>query len=216
MLSVISRTEEILELVIMGKDKEIPEKVKEAIEGGADPKILLNDGMVAAMDEISARFTRGEIFVPEMMVSANAMKKGISALKPYLSEGGTAGIGTAVMATVAGDLHDIGKSLVAMMLESAGFRVVDLGCDVSAEMYVDAVRENPDTKIVGCSALLSTTMAAMKDVIDALEKAGLRKQVKVIIGGAPVTQQFCDEIGADGYSDNAAAAVRMAKEFVLG
>jgi len=210
----MSYKEEVFEMVMKGKTKIIAEKVTEALEAGEDPNMLLNEGMIAAMDELGARFTNGEIFVPEMMVSAKAMKSGVAVLKPHLSEGATSVIGAVAIGTVAGDMHDIGKNLVAMMLESAGFEIFDLGADVSAEKFVQAIQENPQISIVCCSALLTTTMAGMKTTIDALAAAGLRDKVKVLIGGAPITQEFCDEIGADGYGDDAAAAVRLAKGFV--
>ncbi|MCL2528963.1 MAG: corrinoid protein [Coriobacteriia bacterium] len=210
----MTRTEEIFELILRGKAKDISDKVTEAINAGDDPKELMNAGMIAAMDEIGERFAQGEIFVPEMMVSAKAMQKGLETLKPFLSEDDSVGIGTLVIATVAGDLHDIGKNLVAMMLESAGFEVIDLGCDVPVDSFINAVKENPKVSIVCCSALLTTTMPAMKEVINGLIEAGVREQVKVLIGGAPVSQSFCDEIGADGYGEDAAAAIKLAKAIV--
>lgn len=209
----MSSTEEIFQLVITGKSKEITAKVEEALAEGADPQDLLNNGMIAAMNKIGARFSNGEIFVPEMMIAAAAMKKGVTTLKPFLSEGASGGIGTVVIGTVEGDMHDIGKSLVGMMLESAGFEVIDLGVDVAIEDFVNTVIENKDVKLVCCSALLTTTMANMKAVIAGLEEAGVRQQVKVLIGGAPVNQEFCNEIGADGYGEDAAAAVRIAKQY---
>ena len=210
----MSYKEEIFDLVVKGKTKLIADKVLEAVEAGEDPKILLNEAMIAAMDELGARFTNGEVFVPEMMISAKAMKNGVNVLKPYLSEGATSVIGSVVIGTVAGDMHDIGKNLVAIMLESAGFEIFDLGCDVSPDSFVQTVKDNPNITIVCCSALLTTTMNSMKETIDAFAEAGMRDQVKVLIGGAPITQDYCDEIGADGYGDDAATAVRLSKEFV--
>lgn len=210
----MSKIEEIYEMVIKGKAKAIPDAVVEAMKAGENPRDVLNNGMIAAMDEIGAKFTDGKIFVPEMMISANTMKKGVEALQPYLAEGDDGGAGTVVIATVAGDLHDIGKNLVAMMMESAGFEVVDLGVDAAAEDFVKAVRENPKTDIVCCSALLTTTMPAMKEIVEALVEAGFREQLKIMIGGAPVTQKYCDEIGADAYTADAASAVQKAKELV--
>ena len=210
----MSYTEEIFELVMKGKAKLIADKVTEALDAREDPNVLLSEGMIAAMDELGEKFTNGEIFVPEMMVSAKAMKNGVEVLKPHLSEDATSVIGAVAIGTVAGDMHDIGKNLVAMMLESAGFEIFDLGADVPAEKFVQTVQENPQITIICCSALLTTTMAGMKTTIDALAAAGLRDKVKVFVGGAPITQEFCDEIGADGYGDDAAAAVRLAKEFV--
>jgi 5-methyltetrahydrofolate--homocysteine methyltransferase len=210
----MSRIEEIYELVMKGRTKEIADKVAQALEAGDDPKELMNAGMIAAMDEIGEKFSRGELFVPEMMVSANAMKKGLEVLKPHLSAGDTPNIGTVVIATVAGDLHDIGKNLVSMMLESSGFEIIDLGCDVPTEDFVKTVKDNPRVSVVCCSALLTTTMPAMKEIIAGLTEAGVRDQVKVLVGGAPVTQKFCEEIGADGYGEDAAAAVKLAKDFL--
>jgi len=210
----MSYTEEIFDLVMKGKTKLIADKVTEAVEAGEDPSKILNEGMIAAMDELGVKFTNGETFVPEMMVSAKAMKNGVAVLKPYLSEGATSVIGAVAIGTVAGDMHDIGKNLVAMMLESAGFEIFDLGADVSADQFVETVKENPQVTIVCCSALLTTTMAGMKTTLDAFTEAGLRDKVKVLIGGAPIAQEFCDEIGADGYGNDAAAAVRLAKGFV--
>jgi len=210
----MSYIEEIYELVIKGKAKIIAEKVTEAIEAGEDPNKILNEGMIAAMDELGVKFTNGETFVPEMMVSAKAMKNGVEVLKPLLAEGSASVIGAVAIGTVAGDMHDIGKNLVAMMLESAGFEIFDLGADVSPQQFVQAVQENPQITIICCSALLTTTMAGMKATIEALTQAGLRDKVKVLVGGAPITQEFCDDIGADGYGDDAAAAVRLAKEFI--
>jgi len=211
----MSYTEEIFDLVIKGKAKLIAEKILEAVEAGENPQALLNDGMIAAMDELGAKFSEGEIFVPEMMISAKAMKNGVEALKPYLAEDASSGVGSVVIGTVAGDMHDIGKNLVAMMLESAGFEIFDLGCDVSPDAFVQAVKDNPKITIVCCSALLTTTMSSMRKTIDAFAEAGMREQVKILIGGAPVTQDYCDEIGADGYSDDAASAVQLAKSFVI-
>ena len=210
----MSSIEEIFKLVIEGEANIIADAVNEVAEAGEDPNAILNDGMIAAMNEIGERYTKGEVFVPEMMVAARAMKNGVTALKPYLSEAGTTSTGTAVIGTVAGDLHDIGKNLVLMMLESTGLEVIDLGCDVSAESFVAAVKNNPNITLVCCSALLTTTMAGLKDTVVAFEEAGLRDQVKVLVGGAPVSQDFCDEIGADGYGSDAAAAVKLAKEFI--
>lgn len=164
------------------------------------------------MDEVGAQFTEGKIFVPEMLVAAKAMKKGVEALQPYLSAEGNSGLGKIIIGTVAGDLHDIGKNLVSMMMESGGFEVIDLGVDVSPEKFIEAVKNNPDTKIVCCSALLTTTMPAIRSTIDAFKEAGIRDQVKIMIGGAPVTQKYCEEVGADAYTADAAAAAQKAKE----
>lgn len=208
----MSKVDEIRELVKKGKGKLIAAAVKEAIDAGEDANELLNTGMIGAMDEVGAQFTEGKIFVPEMLVAAKAMKKGVEALQPYLSAEGSSGLGKIIIGTVAGDLHDIGKNLVAMMMESGGFEVIDLGVDVSPEKFIEAVKNNPDTKIVCCSALLTTTMPAIKSTIDAFKEAGIRDQVKIMIGGAPVTQKYCEEVGADAYTADAAAAAQKAKE----
>ena len=207
----MSKVDEIRELVKKGKGKLIAAAVQEALDAGEDANELLNVGMIGAMDEVGAQFTEGKIFVPEMLVAAKAMKKGVEVLKPHLSADGSSGLGKLIIGTVAGDLHDIGKNLVAMMLESAGFEVIDLGVDVSPEKFIEALKSNPDTKIVCCSALLTTTMPAIKSTIDAFKEAGLRDQVKIMIGGAPVTQKYCDEVEADAYTADAAAAAQKAK-----
>lgn len=208
----MSKINEIYELILKGKAKAIPAAVEDAVKEGSDPSTILNEGMIAAMDAVGAKFTAGDLFVPEMLVSARTMKKGVEALKPYLTSESNKGIGKIIIGTVAGDLHDIGKNLVAMMMESSGFEVVDLGVDVSKEKFIEAVQNNPDTKIVCCSALLTTTMPAIRDTVEAFTAANLRDKVKIMIGGAPITQKFCDEIGADAYTPDAAAAAQKAKE----
>lgn len=209
----MSKIDEIRELIMKGKGKQIAAAVEEAVKAGEDPNKLLNEGMIGAMDEIGAKFTEGKIFVPEMLVSAKAMKKGVEALKPHLSADAAAGLGTVVIGTVLGDLHDIGKNLVAMMLESAGFEVIDLGVDVSPEKYLETAKANANTKIICCSALLTTTMPNIGATVKAFKDAGMN-DVKIMIGGAPVTQKYCDEIGADAYTADAAAAAAKAKELV--
>ncbi|MCD8014594.1 MAG: corrinoid protein [Lachnospiraceae bacterium] len=206
--------QEVYNLVVKGKAKLIAQAVQEALDDGCDPTALLNDGMIAAMDEVGAKFKDGEIFVPEMLVAARAMKKGVEVLKPHLASGVAGAAGKVVIGTVAGDLHDIGKNLVAMMLESAGFEVIDLGVDVPKEKFVEAVEENPDTKIVCCSALLTTTMPALKDAVALLNSQDFRPGIKVMVGGAPITQEFADEIGADAYTEDAASCAQRAKELV--
>lgn len=210
----MSKVAEIRELIMKGKAKAIAQAVEDAIKEGADANELLNDGMIGAMDEIGQKFTEGKIFVPEMLVSAKAMKKGVEALKPHLSADAAAGLGTVVIGTVLGDLHDIGKNLVAMMLESAGFEVIDLGVDVSPEKFLETAKANPNTKIICCSALLTTTMPNIGATVKAFEASDIRDKVKIMIGGAPVTQKYCDEIGADIYTADAAAAAAKAKEIV--
>ena len=205
--------QEVHELVAKGKAKLIAAAVQEALDAGCDPTDVLNKGMISAMDEVGAKFKSGEIFVPEMLVAARAMKKGVEVLKPHLASGVAGAAGKVVIGTVAGDLHDIGKNLVSMMLESAGFEVIDLGVDVAKEKFVEAVEANPDVKIVCCSALLTTTMSVMGDVVKLAEQEGIRDRVKIMIGGAPVTESFCQEIGADKYTPDAASAADAAVEF---
>lgn len=205
----------VKELVVGGKLKKIEEAVQEALDGGASASEVL-DSMMEAMDEVGGKFQRNEIYVPEMLVAAKTMQRGVGVLKPLLGGGGAAKYGTYVIGTVAGDLHDIGKNLVAMMIEAAGFEIVDLGIDVPAEKFVEAVKEHPDCKVVGVSALLTTTMEAMRVTVKALIDAGLQSQVKIMVGGAPITQAFADEIGADCYTPDAASAATKAKELAEG
>ena len=174
--------------------------------------LRLNQGMIDAMGVVGEKFKNNEIFVPEMLVAARAMKKGVEVLKPHLASGGTGTAGKMILGTVAGDLHDIGKNLVGMMIESAGFEVIDLGIDVPIEKFIEAVNENPDATLVGCSALLTTTMPALRDTVAALNEQPFRDRIKIMVGGAPITQAFADEIGADGYSEDAASAAQLAKK----
>ena len=201
--------QEVYALVEKGKAKVIANAVQEALDAGCDPTEILNDGMIKAMDAVGEKFKNGEIFVPEMLVAARAMKKGVEVLKPHLATGAAGAAGKVIIGTVAGDLHDIGKNLVSMMLESAGFEVIDLGVDVPKEKFVEAYEANPDTKIICCSALLTTTMPALKDAVALINEASFRPNVKVMVGGAPITQAFADEIGADGYSKDAADCVKL-------
>ena len=210
----MSKIQEIAAAVEAGKAKIVGGLVEEAIKEGCDPTEILNAGMIDAMGIVGDKFKKNEIFVPEMLVAARAMKKGVEVLKPHLAGDSPATIGKYIIGTVAGDLHDIGKNLVAMMIESAGFEVIDLGVDVPAEKFVEAIKENPDCKVVGVSALLTTTMPAMKDTVKAIIDAGLQSQVKIMVGGAPITQEFCDEIGADAYTTDAASAASVAKTLV--
>lgn len=203
---------EVYDLVVRGKAKLIENAVNDALAIGCDPSELLNSGMIAAMDEVGAKFKNGEIFVPEMLVAARAMKKGVEVLKPHLAVGEAGASGKVIIGTVAGDLHDIGKNLVIMMLESAGFEVIDLGVDVPHSRFVEAVEANPDTKIVCCSALLTTTMPSMKEAVATLNAAPFRANIKVMVGGAPITQEFADEIGADAYTADAASCAQRARE----
>ena len=205
--------EKVNDLVVRGKAKLVPAAVQEALDEGCEASALL-DTMIAAMDVVGENFKNGEIFVPEMLISAKAMKKGVEVLKPHLATGATGALGKVIIGTVAGDLHDIGKNLVAMMIESAGFEVIDLGVDVPVEKFLSTYEENPDTKIIACSALLTTTMPALRDTVAALNAADFRSKIKVMVGGAPITQEFADKIGADAYTPDAASAAKRAKELV--
>lgn len=204
---------ELYDAILTGNMPAAVEASKAALEAGADINALVQEEMIPAMDEVGARFERNEYYVPQLIVAARAMKESLALLTPALLESGAVSAGRVVIGTVKGDNHDIGKNLVASLLEGAGFEVVDLGINVTTEKFVGAVSEQPGT-ILAMSALLTTTMSEMQKVIDALTEAGIRDKVKVIIGGAPVTQQFADQIGADGYSDNASAAVTLARSLV--
>lgn len=184
-----------------------------ALKEGIDPVQLVDQYLVPAMDEVGRRFECNEYFVPELLLSARAMKGALEIIRPLLVARGTEPVGRVVIGTVKGDLHDIGKNLVAAMLEGGGFEVIDLGVNVSPERFIQTVREK-NAQIIAMSALLTTTMPAMKTTIDALKQAGVREKVKVLIGGAPITQKYADEIGADGFSDNAVGAVALAKRSV--
>lgn len=210
----MSKIEELSNLVENGKIMEVVPAVKEALEEGIEPLTILNEGLVAPINRLGEKFRVGEIYVPELLIASKGMKMGAEVIKPLLMSENVEKLGKIVFCTVAGDMHDIGKNLVVMLLESAGFEVIDLGMDVDAEEIVEAIEENPDVKILGMSAMLTTTMYAMKDTIEVLEEAGLRNRVKIMIGGAPVNQDFADSIGADGYSTNAPAAVELAKKLM--
>ncbi|MGD0576265.1 MAG: corrinoid protein [Anaerolineales bacterium] len=202
--------QQIAEAVIGGKAAATQQEVKNALQAGIKPEQILSEGLIAAMSEVGARFERGEFYVPEMLIAARAMQSGLSILRPLLTEQAMAMRGKVVIGTVKGDLHDIGKNLVAMMLEGAGYEVVDLGTDVPPEKFASAVREHHPA-LVGMSALLTTTMRNMKETIEAIEDIGLRGQVKIIVGGAPLTEAFAKEVGADGYAPDASRAVALAK-----
>ena len=204
--------EKVYDLVSRGKAKLTPAAVQEAIDAGFAPEEVLNK-MISAMDVVGEKFKNGEIFVPEMLIAAKAMKKGVEVLKPLLASGAAGALGKVVIGTVAGDLHDIGKNLVAMMIESAGFEVEDLGVDVPVEKFV-AAAEADDVKIVACSALLTTTMPALEATVAALNGMAKRGSFKVMVGGAPITQEFADKVGADAYTSDAASAAKKAKELV--
>jgi len=207
--------ETIREMVVGGKFKDIEEEVQRAVDSGTDLNRLINDALISAMDIVGKRFADGDIYVPEMLVSAKTMKQGLDIIKPLLTAGEAEHRGTIVMGTVKGDLHDIGKNLVIMMMEGAGFRIIDLGVDVKIEDLIDTVKKE-EADVLGLSALLTTTMPEMQKVIEALEEAGLRNQLKVIVGGAPIDQRFADEIGADGFGADAVEAVQLAREIVAG
>ncbi len=195
-----------------GKRKVIPCLVQQALDEGIDPNVILNEGMIDAMSRVGEAFRDGKIFVPEMLIAAKAMQAGVATLKPALAAGGAVSRGKIILGTVAGDLHDIGKNLVGMMLESAGFEVIDLGVDVADETFLETYDKNPDTKIICLSALLTTTMPAMRSAVAKINAAPWRSKVKVMVGGAPITQAFCDEIGADCYTADAASAAEAAKK----
>ena len=207
----MSMTSEISELLQQGRAKLVKQKVAEALDSGLTAKEILEGGLLAGMGEVGEKFKNNEVFVPEVLVAARAMNAGIDVLKPLLADSGVESKGTAVIGTVKGDLHDIGKNLVKLMMEGKGLRVIDLGVDVSPENYIDtAVRENAD--IICCSALLTTTMTEMKNVVELLEEKGLHDKIKVMIGGEPVTQYFCETIGADCFTADAASAADAAVE----
>ena len=207
--------EQIRDAIIGGKHKDIEGLVNRAIEEAKDLEGIINDAMIAAMDVIGQKFSEGTIFVPEMLVSAFTMKKGLEIIKPLLKAQETESRSTIVMCTVKGDMHDIGKNLVSMMLEGAGFSVIDLGVDISVEKLIEKLEEVKPA-VLGLSALLTTTMPGMKNVIEILEAKGLRNDVKVIVGGAPVGSDFADKIGADGYGRDAAEAVQLVRRLVGG
>lgn len=202
----------ISEKVQAGRAKEVVALVTEALADGIAPETILNEGLVTGMNIIGEKFKNNEVFVPEILVAARAMNRGMQTLKPALTREGIEPIGKAVICTVKGDMHDIGKNLVKIMIEGQGIECIDLGVDVDPARVVETVRDN-DVQIVCLSALLTTTMYGQKNVIDALREAGLRDKVKVMVGGAPVTQAFADEIGADCYTLDAASAAQAARAF---
>ena len=206
--------EEISQAIQNGKHKLIPELVPRALEEGISAQTILSDGLLHGMNIIGDRFTRNEAFVPEVLVSARAMNKGIELIKPHLAEEGAQSIGRACIGTVKGDLHDIGKNIVKLMLESRNIEVIDLGVDVAPETFVrTALEQNCD--LICCSALLTTTMPAMADVVKAAEAAGIRDRVHIMVGGAPVNQDYCDQIGADAYTTDGNEAGKKAEELIL-
>ena len=209
----MSHLQYISDYVQLGKSDLVQKQIKEALEEGVLAADILNDGLLDGMGKLGVKFKNNEVYVPEVLIAARALNKGIELIKPHLIAAGVKPIGKVVLATVKGDLHDIGKNLVKMMLVGAGFEVIDLGIDVPDAKIVEAVREHKPN-IVALSALLTTTMSAQGDVIKALKEAGLRESVKVMVGGAPVTQSYCDSIGADAYTSDAASCAEVARAFV--
>ena len=204
---------EISESLQKGKKKLVVQYVQQALEEGIAPQQILNEGLLPGMDVVGQKFKNNEVFVPEVLVAARAMNAGAEILKPLLAEAGVGTPGKMVLGTVKGDLHDIGKNLVKMMVEGKGIEVIDLGVDVAAEAFVEAAKEH-NADIIGCSALLTTTMPVMAEVVKAVEAAGLKDKVKVMIGGAPVTEEFCKSVGADYYTSDAASAATVAAEIL--
>ncbi|OUQ07106.1 5-methyltetrahydrofolate--homocysteine methyltransferase [Erysipelatoclostridium sp. An15] len=209
----MDKLSEIKELMQQGRAKNVVTLVQEALDEGIEANVILNDALLAGMAIIGDKFKQEEIFVPEVLVAARAMNKGVEVLKPYLQDSSNISKGTAVLGTVKGDLHDIGKNLVRIMMEGKGIDVIDLGTDISAETFIDEAKKN-HADIICCSALLTTTMPEMKRVVDLVKAENL--DVKVMIGGAPVNQEFCDEIGADYYTDDAASAADVAASILEG
>lgn len=205
--------QELATALINGKAPVVKELTEKALAEGESPQDVLNKGLVAGMTVVGEKFKNNEFYVPEVLIAARAMKSGMEVLRPKLVDAGVEPVAKVAIGTVRGDLHDIGKNLVAMMMEGAGFEIIDLGVDVKPEQFVETVKEK-NASLVCLSALLTTTMPAMKDTIEALEAAGLRDKVNVMVGGAPVTQNYADEIGADGYAPDAASAVDKAKELL--
>lgn len=209
----MSFLEALSQAVIEGQEQQVKELTQKALAEGLKPLEIINEGLIKGMNVVGQRFKVGDMFVPEVLMSARAMTAGMDMVKPLLVDGEMTNKGTVVIGTVKGDLHDIGKNLVGMMLEGAGYKVVDLGTDTAPEAFVQAVQEN-NAQVLGLSALLTTTMLAMKQTIEALQVAGLRDKVKVMVGGAPITQEFADEIGADGYAPDAASAVELVNQLL--
>jgi 5-methyltetrahydrofolate--homocysteine methyltransferase len=205
--------QKISEELQKGNYQEVPKLIQEALNAKIPPAKILSDGLVSGMDIVGDKFRRDELFMPEVLISAKAMQAGMDILRPKLIEAGVKLAGKIVVGTVKGDLHDIGKNLVGMLMEGAGFQVIDLGIDVPSEKFVEAVKsQKPD--VLGLSALLTTTMPKMKEVVESLVEAGIRKSLKVMVGGAPVTEKFAKDIGADGYAPDAASAVEKARELI--
>lgn len=208
----MSTLTEIGELLQKGRAKECAAAVQQALDEGLTAKEVLNDGLMPGMNIIGKRFKNNEIYVPEVLIAARAMNAGITVIRPLLVDEGVEAAGTVVLGTVKGDLHDIGKNLVKMMMEGKGLKVIDLGTDVAPEAFIQAVQEN-NAQVIALSALLTTTMTQMKDVVEHAANSGIRETVKIMIGGAPVTDNYCRSIGADGYAPDATSAAEKALEF---
>ncbi|ATW26343.1 cobalamin B12-binding domain-containing protein [Candidatus Formimonas warabiya] len=207
----MSDYQNLSQFVIAGKESQVKEKTQQLVEAGNNPLDIINQGLIAGMNVVGARFKNGEMFVPEVLMAARSMAAGIEIVKPLIADTDMPSIGKVVIGTVKGDLHDIGKNLVAMMLESSGFTVINIGIDIAPEKFVEAIKQHhPD--IVAMSALLTTTMLHMKDTIELIKEEGLK--VKAIIGGAPISQDFADEIGADGFAPDAASATELCKNLL--
>ncbi|KJS48063.1 B12-binding domain-containing protein [Desulfosporosinus sp. BICA1-9] len=209
----MSNYTDLAQYVIEGAESQIREQVKSLLAQGIDPLEIINQGLIAGMSVVGTRFKAGDMYVPEVLMSARAMSAGIEIVRPLIAETDMPSFGKVVLGTVKGDLHDIGKNLVGMLLESSGFKVINIGVDISPEQFVQAVKEhNPD--IVALSALLTTTMTAMKETIELLQEEGLKGKLKIIIGGAPVSMEFADQIGADGYAPDAGSAAELCKKIL--
>ena len=206
--------DDLASAVERGKKKEALPLLQQCIDEGIGAQTILEDGLIAALDVVGDKFSKNEIFIPEMLVAARVMAACTDVLKPYLSEAGSEPLGKVMLGTVAGDMHDIGKNLVKMMLEGKGFEVIDMGVDVPVETFVNYLQENPDVQIIALSALLTTTMPAMEETVKAIKAAGLDEGRKIMVGGAPITQAFCDEIGADAYTVDAGSCAVKAAELI--
>jgi len=203
----------ITDRLIAGQDDQVAQLTRQGLEEGLAPLEILNQGLIPGMDEVGQRFKSGEMYVPDVLIAARAMRSGMDVLRPLLAQSDVPSLGTVILGTIQGDLHDIGKNLVGIMMEGAGFEVIDLGVDVSPEQFVQAAREH-QARIIGMSALLTVTMMGMKRVLEDLQSEGLRSSIVALVGGAPVTRSFAQEIGADGYAHDAVSAVETARELL--
>lgn len=209
----MSTLNEISQMVVTGQVRTIKAKVQQALNEGISAQNVLDDGLLPGINEIGEKFAKNEVFVPNVLLAAKVMNMGVEVIQPLLAAGESTKVGTAVVGTVKGDLHDIGKNLVRMMMEGKGLEVVDLGVDVSPEQFIDAAK-NQGCQIICCSALLTTTMGVMSEVVEAAKTAGIRDSVKIMVGGAPVTEAFCQQVGADCYTADAASAAEAAVELL--